>query len=260
MEQLNLECITCHLNNKIFTIQLNRADKLNAFDDLLFMDLSKSIKTVKENQETRVVVITGTEKIFSAGGNLRKFIEYQQNTDQSTIERDMRYGQKLFDLIEALPQPTIAAINGHAMGAGLQITFACDFRIMVDDARVGLPDVKNGIIPGIGGTSRLPNLIGVAKAKELVLLGDQIDAQTALKIGMVNQVISRENLAAAVEKLAARLLNRSPLALAAAKELINTAAPLSKAAAMQAVLLKTEDSMEGFKAFLEKRTPQFQGK
>lgn len=260
MEQLNLECITCHLNDKIFTIQLNRPDKLNAFDDLLFIDLSKSIKAVKESQETRVVVITGTENIFSVGGNLRKFIKYQQKTDQSTIERDMRYGQKLFDLIEALPQPTIAAINGHAMGAGLQITFACDFRIMAEEARVGLPDVKNGIIPGIGGTSRLPNLIGVAKAKELVLLGDQIDAQTALKIGMVNQVVSRENLAAAVEKLAARLLKRSPLALAAAKELINTAAPLSKAAAMQAALFKTKDSMEGFKAFLEKRTPQFQGK
>ncbi len=260
MEQLNLECITCNLNDKIFTIQLNRQDKLNAFDDLLFMDLSTSIKAVKESQNTRVVVITGTDKIFSAGGNLRKFIEYREKTDQTTIERDMRQGQKLFDLIEALPQPTIAAINGHAMGAGLQITFACDFRIMANEAIVGLPDVKNGIIPGIGGTSRLPNLVGVAKAKELVLLGDPIDAQTALKIGLVNQVVSREKLAAAVEKLAGKLIIRSPLAMAAAKELINTAAPLSKAAAMQAALLKTEDSMEGIKAFLEKRTPVFQGK
>jgi enoyl-CoA hydratase/carnithine racemase len=243
----------------VLTITLNRPERLNAFNAEMFMEVGRAAEAVSNDPDILVVVFAGAGRAFSSGADLSDLAEGRIDIRDHSFELRIREAQKAFDLVEAIPKPTIAAINGHAVGAGLQLALACDFRIAVTRAKVGLPDVKNGFIPGLGATTRLPKLIGLARAKELIMAGDLIPSEKAFEMGLVHQLVTREELDQAVGALCSKLLSRAPLALAAAKELLNSEAGLDQAAAIQARLFGTSDVTEGINAFLQKRSPKFTG-
>jgi enoyl-CoA hydratase/carnithine racemase len=251
--------LVCNQDGPIFTITLNRPEKLNAFNDDMFRDCAMVAEAVSNDNEIRVVVFTGTGRAFSSGADLTDLRERRSNIESHSLVRGIKNVQGVFDRIEEIPKPTVAAINGHAVGAGLQLALACDFRIVAKGVKLGLSDVKIGIIPALGATTRLPGLIGLAKTKELILKGDLINPEEALEIGLVSRVVEGEALDQAVRELTEKLVSRAPLAMSAAKNLLNSGAPLDRVAAVQSRLFKTADAREGIQAFLEKRTPRFRG-
>lgn len=243
----------------VLTITLNRPERLNAFSADMFRDLAQAVTAASTVTGLRVVVFTGAGRAFCSGADLANVSQYHSEAEGDTLADGIRQAQGVFDMVEALSVPTIAAINGHAVGAGLQLALACDFRVAVRDAKLGLSDVKIGIVPALGATTRLPRLIGVAKTKELILTGELVTAEDALKLGMVNRVVERDSLAPSVKELAETLASRAPLAMAAAKRLIDSSATLEEVAATQSRLIKSADALEGISAFFEKRPPLFRG-
>ena len=258
-EMPEFKTLTCRPDGSIAIITLSRPERLNAFNAEMFMEVGRAAEVVSKDPDIRVVVFTGEGRAFSSGADLSDLAEGRIDIRDDSFELRIREAQKAFDLVEAIPKTTIAAINGHAVGAGLQLALACDFRVAVTGAKVGLPDVKNGFIPGLGATTRLPKLIGLARAKELIMTGDLIPSEKAFEMGLVHQLVTREELDQAVGALCSKLLSRAPLALAAAKELLNSEAGLDQAAAIQARLFGTADVTEGINAFLQKRSPKFTG-
>jgi len=189
---MNYENILIDVENNIATITINRPSKLNALNINTIYDLNKAIKTLGKNKEVKVILLTGSgEKAFVAGADIAEFSEF-------TIEEGTGLasdGQiQLFDLIENLKTPVIAAINGFALGGGLELAMACHFRIASDNAKMGLPEVSLGVIPGYGGTQRLPQLIGKGRAMELIMTASMIDAETAKNYGLVNHVVPQAEL------------------------------------------------------------------
>jgi len=253
------ETVIWKQDGPVLTLTLNRPEKLNAFNADLFRDVEQASGAAAKKPDIRVVVFTGAGRAFSSGADLTSLTTYQAEAESDSLALGIRQAQGVFDTIEAIPQPTIAAMNGHAVGAGLQIALACDFRIAVRGAKLGLSDVKIGIVPALGATTRLPRLIGVAKTKELILTGELITADDALAIGLVNRVVEKESLDQAVRELADKLASRAPLAMLAAKRLLNSNASLDEVASTQSRLIKSADALEGFSAFFEKRTPRFTG-
>jgi enoyl-CoA hydratase len=253
------ETIICNQDGPVLTITLNRPERLNAFNAEMFADVGGAVQMVSEMRDIRIVVFTGAGRAFCSGADLTNVADYHSESEGDTLAAGIRMAQGVFDSVEALPQATIAAINGHAVGAGLQIGLACDFRIAVTGAKLGLSDVKIGIIPALGATTRLPRLIGLAKTKELILTGDLILSEEALKIGMINQAVEKEELEEAVKELAEKLASRAPLAIETAKRLLNSGATLDEVASAQSSLIKSADALEGISAFFEKRTPDFKG-
>jgi enoyl-CoA hydratase/carnithine racemase len=253
------ETILWKQDGPVLTITLNRPDRLNAFSVEMFADVGRAVEALSDNKEVRIVVFTGAGRAFCSGADLTNVADYNSGSDGDTLAGGIRQMQLLFDKVEALGQTTIAAINGHAVGAGLQLGLACDFRIAVHGAKLGLSDVKIGIIPGLGATTRLPKLIGLAKAKELILMGDLIGAEEALGAGLINRVVEKDGLDAAVKELAETLASRAPLAMAAAKRALNNASPLDEVADVQSRLIRSADAAEGISAFFEKRPPNFKG-
>ena len=243
----------------VLTLTLNRPERLNAFNTVMFSEIGDAVEAVSQAPDIRVVVFTGAGRAFCSGADLTDVSDYHSDAEGDRLAQGIMQAQSVFDKVEALPKPTVAAVNGHAVGAGLQLGLACDFRIVARGARLGLSDVKIGIIPALGATTRLPRLIGIARTKELIMTGELVSAEEAVEFGLVNALVERDSLNEAVKDLAEKLTSRAPLAMAAAKRLLNSGASLDEVAATQSRLIKSADALEGISAFFEKRTPHFKG-
>lgn len=245
-------------------IILNRPHRLNSFNDVLIEELSDVLGTAENDPSVRCVVITGDgDRAFSAGADVTMF----PKATPVKAEEFSRAGQKVFGKIEEMSKPVIAAINGFALGGGLELAIACDFRIAAEHAELGSPEIALGLIPGWGGTQRLVRLIGLAKAKELVMIpGNRLKADEALKIGLVNKVVHYEKLKDEVREMAKKLCDGPPVAMKYAKNALNfgTQVPLDAGLRLESSLMglafSTEDLKEGVEAFMSRRKAEFKGK
>ncbi|MBI4525754.1 MAG: enoyl-CoA hydratase/isomerase family protein [Deltaproteobacteria bacterium] len=247
----------------IATIQLHRPQKKNSLNLELRNEMESALKEIKDDFNVRAVIITGGNEIFCAGADIS---EIQEATSAEETYKHAREFQILFDEIEALPQPVIGAVAGYALGGGCELALACDFRIAAQGARFGLPEIKIGAFPGGGGTQRLPRLIGVAKAKEVIFTGDPITAEEALTLGLVMKVVPLEKLMDEAKAFATKLAALPRLAMAASKMLINRGVEIDLTSGLEleartfGTLATSHDLQEGTRAFLEKRKPNFTGK
>jgi enoyl-CoA hydratase len=252
----------------VATITLNRPERRNALNVALLRELSQVIDEVAADDEVRVVIITGGREAFSAGADIKDAVAGRGVIGGPRPDRTipMARGRDVFSKIESLDKITIAAISGYALGGGCELALACDLRIASETAQLGQPEIKLGVIPLGGGTQRLPRLIGPARAKELMFLGDFIDAQEAHRIGLVNRVVPVDSLMDEARKLAAALVEKPPLALRAIKSAVNVALETSLNAGLEyesrvgAIAANSEDRREGMRAFVEKRKPVFKGR
>jgi len=260
MEYANL---LVSVSEKIATITVNRPKSLNALNPATMQELSAAFEDLAAREDAGVVLLTGAgEKAFVAGADIS---ELRHLTPVQALEFAL-FGQGVLERIERLPQPVIGVINGFALGGGCELAMACDLLIAADTAKFGQPEVGLGIIPGYGGTQRLPRLVGRNLAKELVLTGEMITAQRAYEIGLVNRVVPQADLMNAAREAAAKILSKGPIAVRAAKMAMNRGLDLdlSNACALEAnafaVGFSTADSAEGMTAFLSKRKAAFTGK
>jgi enoyl-CoA hydratase len=256
--------------NILFTIEdgfayvtINRPDKMNAVNNATVEELDDALSVIEKDSDVRVMILTGAgEKAFVAGADIQEVKARNSLLGRSETRRR----QEVYTRIEKLEIPSIAAINGWALGTGLELAMACTMRLASAKARMGQPEVKLGIMPGAGGTQRLPRLVGMGIAMELILTGDPIKADRALAIGLVNRVVEPEQLMDEVKKLAATLSARPKLALQYAKEAVlqfaegSLSQGLAHESYLHALSCGTDDKTEGVAAFLEKRDPQFTGK
>lgn len=245
-------------------VTLNRPASLNALNSEVYTELYQVFESIEKDAKVRVAILTGAgEKAFAAGTDV---VEMQSMTALEGNRFVLEVIRKASDRIYNLSKPVIAAINGYALGGGCELAMCCDLRIASEKARFGQPEVNLGLIPGASGTQRLPRLVGVAKAKEMIFLGDMIDAATALSIGLVNKVVPPDKLMAEAKEWAAKLAAKSAPALAMAKKAINTGldtditSGLNMEAQCVSLCFATDDQKEGMKAFLEKRKPQFKNR
>jgi len=236
---------------------------LNPLSNALMDELSAVFNELEDNEEVLVVIVRGGgERAFVAGADIKQF----PAMDQTTAEKFSSEGKEVFNQIENFKGPVIAAIQGFTLGGGCELAMACDIRVASEDAKFGQPEINLAIIPGYGGTQRLPRLIPVGKAKELIYTGNMIDAAEASRIGLVERVVKREDLVDEAKKIATEILAKGPLAVKAAKKAINEglALPLREGLKLESryfgSLFSTEDKNEGALAFLEKRKPIFKGK
>lgn len=244
-------------------VKLNRPDVLNAFNFEMLCELQAIVESIRIHPDIRLVIITGAgDKAFSVGADLKE----RQTLPEPLVKRNLNKFAEVFNAIEALPQPTICALNGYAFGGGLELALACDFRIAAKNAVVGLTETKLGIIPGAGGTQRLPRLIGEAKALEFILTAKKIAGEEALACGLFTQLVEQEHLMQATESFANTILQNAPIALQQAKFAVKQGMKVDLQTGLQIerkayeITLPTEDRIEALNAFVEKRTPQFKGK
>ena len=229
----------------------------------MLQELQDAIRDIAPRDEVRVVVFTGEGRAFSVGADLNWFTP-DSRTDQFRIQA--RFAHDFFDALEELEKPVLAAINGLCVGGGLELALSCDLRVAAEEAQLGFPELRAGIIPGSGGCSRLAHLVGVGRAKEMILTGELLPAGEAKAMGLVNAVVPGDQLMSKVREYADKLLQRGPLAVGMAKQIINTALSVDAGTGRvlerlgQSIVLGTEDAREGFKAFREKRPPRFSGK
>lgn len=258
-----LENIILEHENGIVTIFINRPEKLNALNKATIQELHEALKLVDKNPDVRVIIITGSgEKAFIAGADIAEFAHFSAEEGSKLAAKGQ---QILFDFIEKMKTPVIAAINGFALGGGLELAMACHFRIASDNAKMGLPETSLGVIPGYGGTQRLPQLVGKGRAMEMILTAGMIDAETAKSYGLVNQVIPQSELIGFCKSIAQKIMRNSPSAIGKAIEAIN-ANYISGINGFDVEIknfgdcFATNDFKEGTTAFLEKRKAEFQGK
>jgi len=247
-------------DDNLGTITINRPKKLNALNQETIKELHEAFKELDNDDEVRVIIITGSgEKAFVAGADIAEFSDF----DRLQGRELSKSGQKiLFDYVANLSTPVIAAINGFALGGGLELAMASHIRVASDNAKMGLPEVSLGLIPGYGGTQRLPQLVGKGKAIEMITTGAMISADDALNYGLVNHVVAREELISFCEELAKKISKNSPLAIAAAIKAINANFEngingFETEIEQFGKCFDTEDFIEGTSAFLEKRKPNF---
>lgn len=245
-------------------ITLNRPKKLNALSPELTEELYKALSNADSDDSVRVIIITGGDRVFAAGADLGAMDAAAPDVIQ--IFKSRFAARNPFDYIEQIGKPVIAAIAGYALGGGCELAMCCDLRIAAETAKFGQPEIRVGLIPGAGGTQRLPRLIGMTRAKELVMLGEYIDADEAKQLGLVNAVVPVGKLLEEAKNLAAKLAQRPPFGLRLAKMAMNMGADrdLQSALALEreafAMLFATEDQKEGVRAFNEKRKPDFKGR
>jgi len=257
------ETLLYEQRNAIGYVKVNRPEKLNALNLKVMEELLACLRELQANDAVRVVILTGSgEKAFVAGADINE-LALQSPTEAKEMAR---FGQQVFDLIEDLGKPVIAAINGFALGGGCELAMACTLRIATETARLGQPEVKLGVIPGYAGSQRLPRLVGKCRALEMILTGDPITAADAHRMGLVNQVVPAEELLPAAEKLAQKIIANAPLAIKFAMEAVHHGSdmPLAEGQLLEASLFalccSTVDMKEGTRAFLEKRPAKFIGK
>jgi enoyl-CoA hydratase len=256
------ETLRFDVEDSVGWVRLARPQRLNAISPQMVSELGAVVAAVRADASIRVVVFTGTGRAFSAGADIAELVGLSSAT---RFVRFLESIQGVYDEIEALDRPTIAAVNGLAYGGGCELAIACDLRLMAESAKLGVPEILIGMLPGGGGTQRLPRLLPPAIAKQMIFFGDPIDAATAARHGIANAVVPDEALERTAGEWAAKLASLPPLALASAKMLVRAAgnADLRSGidAERQAVgfLYGTEDGREGLEAFLEKRPAKFRG-
>ena len=260
---MNFENLIITTENGIGQITINRPSKLNALNVATIKELHDAFENLGENPEIKVIILTGAgEKAFVSGADISEFAHF-------TIEEGAQLaaqGQELlFDFVESLRTPVIAAVNGFALGGGLELAMSCHFRIASDNAKMGLPEVSLGLIPGYGGTQRLPQLIGKGRAMELIMTAGMIDAETAKKYGLVNHVVPQAELLEFTKSIASKIIRNSPIAISRAIKAIN--ANFKDGVNGYDTEIRnfgksfgTEDFKEGTTAFLEKRKADFKGR
>ena len=244
-------------------LTINRPKKMNALSNQMISEMKAALEKIEQDDTLRVLILTGAGgKAFVAGADIKELVI----RDAGLGRKVSKERQDLFSRIENLAIPVIAAVNGYALGGGLELALACSIRICSERAQFGAPEVKLGIIPGDGGTQRLPKLVGLGRAMEMILSGDFIDAQEAYRIGLANKVVPHENLMEKTLDLAGKIASRPPLAVQFAKEAVNRSvgSGIESGYALESFLhalsCTTEDKKEGVSAFLEKRKGEFKGK
>jgi enoyl-CoA hydratase len=262
VQAMEEKTILFEVKEEIAWIHFHRPEKLNAMNSQLLAELEKAVISCEEMEDVRSVVLTGNEKAFIAGADIGPYAKADVNKALQMATFTLNVQERLADL----PKPTIAAISGFALGGGLEIALCCDFRLAAENAVLGLPEITLGIIPGGGGTQRLPRLIGLAAATEMLLLGKTIKADKALSLGLVSGLYPQDLLVSEAEKLAKRLARIPPMALKACKTAIRTGLSVGLKEGLKteltafSMLFGTLDQKEGMEAFLEKRKAQFVGK
>lgn len=254
-----------HLNfvvaDRIATLTVNRPDKLNALNDALMAELGLAIAEARSRDDVGGVLLTGAGRAFVAGADIAELANQTAVQGKARAER----GQRVFRMFETSPKPTVAAVNGFALGGGCELAMACHLRVASESAKFGQPEVKLGIVPGYGGTQRLPRLVGKGRALQLLLTGEMIDAAEAYRIGLVNRVVPAAELIDACRAMLTTMLAQGPLALAHCIEAVDRGLDmaLDDAIALEAsyfgMLSATADKIEGMQAFLEKRAARFTG-
>ena len=258
---MSFETIALNVADRIATITVNRPDKLNALNNRVIAELGEVIDSLRADRDVGGIILTGAGRAFVAGADISELEQVSGESAEALAKR----GQAVFSRFETSPKPTIAAVNGFALGGGCELAMACHVRIASENAKFGQPEVKLGLIPGYGGTQRLPRIIGKGRALQLLLTGEIIDAQEALRIGLVNRVVTADELIPAATAMMRAMLANAPLALAACIAAVNQGADsaLDTALALEASafgrLGSTADKREGTRAFLEKRAATFTG-
>src|SRR5438105_12653687 len=260
---MNFQNIRFDKKDQIAAITINRPEKLNALNMAVMGELREVFAAIKDDAEVRLALLTGAgEKAFVAGADIGELNKNNPVEAKAYTHR----GQAVLDLIENLGKPVIAAINGFALGGGCELALACTFRLASDNAKLGQPEVKLGIIPGYGGSQRLPRLVGKGLANQILLSGEMISAQEALRIGLVNEVVPQAELIARCEAIAQKIIANAPLAVQYCMEAVNKGMEMTlrEGLYLEAVLFglafATEDKKEGTTEFLEKRTASFKGR
>jgi enoyl-CoA hydratase/carnithine racemase len=259
---LTLANVLYEKKNGIAYVTLNRPKVLNALNTPTWRDLRTAFEDARDNDTVRGVILTGAgDKAFIAGADISELAQ----AGAFQAEESSRFGQGVLELIENLGKPVVAAINGFALGGGCETAMACTIRIAVERAKFGQPEVKLGLLPGGGGTQRLPRLVGKGRALQLILSGEMIDAQEAYRIGLVNEVVSAANLMARAETILKQISANAPIAIKFALAATNKGLDTSQSegfaleASYFGICAATDDKKEGTSAFLEKRAPQFHG-
>lgn len=258
-----LENVLYEKNGAIAYITLNRPKVLNALNKAIIRELKTAFEDSRDDSAVRGVIMTGAgDKAFAAGADVSEIV----NDTPLDAEAKTRFGQEVTILIENLGKPVIAAVNGYAVGGGCELAMACTIRLAAETAKFGQPEVKLGIMPGYGGTQRLPRLVGKGRALQLILSGEIISAQEAYRIGLVNEIVPNANLIARAEAILKQINSNAPQGVKFSMEAVNKGLETSVAeglileASLFAICAATEDKKEGTSAFLAKRAPNFQGR
>lgn len=260
---MDYACLETDVKEGIGIVTINRPEILNALSPVVYHELNSCLVELTADPTVKVIIITGAgNKAFVAGADILSMSS--MNADEALNLAKIAHQPLL--LIENMPKMVIAAINGVALGGGLELALACDFRLAVRNAKLGLPEIKLGIIPGSGGTQRLTGLVGLSKAKEMILLSEVITAEEALAIGLINKVVEEDQMMVAAMELAQRLALQAPVAMAMAKRSIRRSSGLNSNGGLEfesncfAHCFSTQDQKEGMQAFIDRRTPQFTGR
>ncbi|OXT17460.1 enoyl-CoA hydratase [Bacillus sp. OG2] len=258
-----MSSIDLKVENHAAIITLNRPEALNAFNYETLEELQRTVEDIRINPDVRVVIFTGAgDKAFSVGADLKE----RKTLSQTDVKRNVYKIGEVFSLIESLPQPTIAAINGFAFGGGMEMALSCDFRLAAQGTKMGLTETSLAIIPGAGGTQRLPRLIGQAKALELILTARRLTSEEALHYGLLTKAVPLDQLLEECLKLAEEMLANGPVALQQAKFAVKQGMNADLQTGLQIerkayeVTIPTEDRLEALQAFSEKRKPEFKGR